>query len=141
MEREKSTLESTGSNFMLIWTQVDQFFSRGEEYALARGYQKSQLGSRALRTNGEWLDRLGLVEFLRTVGRVVRIPQMLARQSVKTRMTNQVGISFAEFTYQLLQSFDYWWLWKYADCRLQVATSIWNSFPLSKSRKDLPVQA
>ena len=111
---------------MSIWTQVDRFFSQGEEYALARGYQKSQFGSRALRTNGEWLDGLGLIEFLSTVGRVVRVPQMLARQSVKTRMTNQTGINFAEFTYQLLQSFDFWWLWKYADCRLQVAISHLN---------------
>ena len=82
-----------------------------------------------LRTNGEWLDNISLVEFLSDVGRVVRVNRMLSRQSVKSRMASDKGISFAEFTYQLLQSYDFWWLWKEEGCRVQVGRNPTFSFP------------
>jgi tyrosyl-tRNA synthetase len=110
-------------SFDSLWAQVDKFFVRGQEYAISRGYDKSKFGSRELLSNGEWLDNLGLVEFLATVGRNIRVGQMLARESVKARMESKEGINYAEFTYQLLQSYDFWHLFKTKNCRLQVRPS------------------
>ncbi|KAF8475803.1 hypothetical protein BDZ91DRAFT_710352 [Kalaharituber pfeilii] len=119
-EREKSASETITSNFDRIWAQVSLFFDRAEAYALARGYDKKNFGRRELRTNAEWLEGLGLIEFLSGVGRHIRVQQMLARQSVKARMDSQKGINFAEFTYQLLQSYDFWHLYRNAGCRVQI---------------------
>ncbi|KAI5808537.1 hypothetical protein DFH27DRAFT_606826 [Peziza echinospora] len=119
-ERDKAAAETVMTNFESIWQQVERFFARAEEYAEARGHDRRRWGRRTLRTNGEWLDGLGLVHFLANIGRHIRVQQMLARQSVKTRMDTQKGINFAEFTYQLLQSYDFWHLHKTAGCRLQI---------------------
>ena len=52
---------------------------RGRQYAISKGYNEANFGKRELKTNAEWLDRLGLVEFLVTVGRHIRVTSMLAR--------------------------------------------------------------
>ncbi|KAF8428784.1 hypothetical protein EV426DRAFT_558039 [Tirmania nivea] len=119
-ERTKSALSTTLTNTSSLISQLTTFFTRAESYAISRGYSKSSFGTHILRTNGEWLDNLNLVEFLSGVGRVVRVNQMLSRQSVKSRMASEKGISFAEFTYQLLQSYDFWWLWREEGCRVQI---------------------
>ncbi|KAF8416796.1 hypothetical protein BGX38DRAFT_1179254, partial [Terfezia claveryi] len=119
-ERTKSALSTTLTNTSSLISQLTTFFTRAESYAISRGYSKSSFGTHILRTNGEWLDNLSLVEFLSGVGRVVRVNQMLSRQSVKSRMASEKGLSFAEFTYQLLQSYDFWWLWREEGCRVQV---------------------
>jgi hypothetical protein len=108
------------NSFESLWAQIEKFFQRGSEYAVSRGYQSEGFGKRELVANEEWLGSLGLVEFLSTVGRHVRVGQMLARESVKARMESAQGINYAEFTYQLLQSYDFWWLNKNKGCRLQV---------------------
>ena len=100
---------------------MDRFFEKGKSYAISRGYDETKFGRRELMTNGEWLDGLGLVEFLSVIGRHVRVGQMLARDVVKARMESAQGINYAEFTYQLLQSYDFWHLHKSKDCRLQVS--------------------
>lgn len=68
------------NSFESLWRQIERFFETGREYALERGYRAEQLGRRELVTNAEWLDKLGFVEFLATVGRHVRVSQMLARE-------------------------------------------------------------
>ncbi|CCX30054.1 hypothetical protein FPQ18DRAFT_356855 [Pyronema domesticum] len=119
-ERDSIEAARLKHSFDSLWAQVDKFFVRGQEYAISRGYDKSKFGSRELLSNGEWLDNLGLVEFLATIGRNVRVGQMLARESVKARMESKEGINYAEFTYQLLQSYDFWHLFKTKNCRLQI---------------------
>ncbi|KAA8913019.1 putative tyrosyl-tRNA synthetase mitochondrial precursor [Sphaerosporella brunnea] len=119
---ERNSIEALRlrNQFSSLWTQIDKFFSSGTSYAISRGYNPENFGKRELVTNGDWLEGLGLVEFLSTVGRHVRVGQMLARESVKARMESAQGINYAEFTYQLLQSYDFWWLNKHKGCRLQV---------------------
>jgi tyrosyl-tRNA synthetase len=48
---------------------------------------------------------------------------MLAKESVKSRMDTTQGISFTEFSYQLLQAYDFWYLYKHHDCRIQLGGS------------------
>ena len=73
--------------------------------------------------NADWTAGVGLLEFLRDVGKHVTVNQMLARESVRARLGSENGISFTEFTYQLLQANDFWWLSEHRGCELQVGGS------------------
>ena len=64
-----------------------------------------------------------MLDFLRDVGKHVTVNQMVARDSVKSRMESEHGISYTEFSYMLLQAFDYWWLHTNKDCELQIGGS------------------
>lgn len=64
-----------------------------------------------------------MLDFLRVVGRNVRVGQMLARDSVKARLDSDKGLNFAEMTYQLLQSYDFYHLYSNKDCILQIGGS------------------
>lgn len=112
--------ERLREQFAALWKQLERFYTTAQEYAIARGYKKEDLGKVEIVTNSDWLEGLGLIEFLGKVGRHVRVGPMLARDSVKGRMSSAKGINFAEFTYQLLQSYDFWHLYQSKNCRIQV---------------------
>ncbi len=73
--------------------------------------------------NWEWTADLTLVEFLREVGRHVTVNQMTARDSVRTRLESDQGISYMEFSYMLLQAHDYLRLHDAHGCELQIGGS------------------
>ena len=73
--------------------------------------------------NHDWTAPVGIIEFLRDVGKHVTVSQMLARDSVRSRLDSAQGISYTEFSYMLLQAFDYWWLHTRHGCLLQVGGS------------------
>jgi tyrosyl-tRNA synthetase len=74
-----------------------------------------------VRNNADWLRSLGLMEFLRDAGKHFTLNYMLAKDSVKGRMDS--GISFTEFSYMLVQAYDFWHLWRTERCELQVGGS------------------
>ena len=71
--------------------------------------------------NYDWFKDMGFLRFIREVGKHIPVGYMLAKDSVKNRM--ETGISFTEFTYQLVQGYDFYWLYKHKDCRLQMGGS------------------
>ncbi|HMC98236.1 MAG TPA: tyrosine--tRNA ligase, partial [Flavobacteriales bacterium] len=71
--------------------------------------------------NYDWFKDMGFLSFIRDVGKHIPVSYMLAKDSVKNRM--ETGISFTEFTYQLVQGYDYYWLYKNKGCRLQMGGS------------------
>jgi tyrosyl-tRNA synthetase len=71
-----------------------------------------------LANNADWLEPVRLLEFLRDVGKHFTIPYMLAKDSVQKRL--EVGLSFTEFSYMLIQSYDYQHLFRTLDCELQM---------------------
>ena len=73
--------------------------------------------------NHDWTAPVGVIEFLRDVGKHVTVSQMLARESVRSRLGTEQGISYTEFSYMLLQAFDFWWLHTHHNCSLQVGGS------------------
>ena len=73
--------------------------------------------------NYDWTRDVSLLDFLRDVGKHMTVNQMVAKDSVRSRMDSEQGISFTEFSYMLLQAFDYWWLHERYGCRLQVGGS------------------
>jgi len=79
-------------------------------------------GDRALLlNNADWLTKLNYIDFLRDIGVHFSVNRMLAAESVKLRM--ETGLSFIEFNYQLLQAYDFWHLFKYYDCLIQMGGS------------------
>ena len=76
-----------------------------------------------LENNADWLTTVTAMEFLRDVGKYFTINQMIARESVKRRMESEDGISYTEFSYSLLQSYDYLMLHDRFSCTLQIGGS------------------
>ncbi len=71
--------------------------------------------------NGDWLSRLNLIDFLRDIGKQFSVNVMLNKDSVKSRLDG--GISYTEFSYMLLQSYDFLHLYREFDCVLQTGGS------------------
>jgi tyrosyl-tRNA synthetase len=76
-----------------------------------------------LMNNADWLLELNLVDFLRDVGKYFTVNYMINKDSVKSRLSREDGISFTEFSYMLLQSYDYLYLHDHAGCTLQTGGS------------------
>jgi tyrosyl-tRNA synthetase len=77
-------------------------------------------GQAVLADNLDWLGSLGLIEFLRDIGKHFTVNQMIAKESVRSRLDErEQGISFTEFSYMLLQSYDFLHLFDAYGCRLQ----------------------
>lgn len=70
--------------------------------------------------NIDWIGKFSLIEFLRDVGKRFRIGEMLSKDSVKSRLNSDAGISFTEFTYQMIQGYDFAHLNKEFDVSLQI---------------------
>jgi len=73
--------------------------------------------------NDEWFSGFNLIDFLRDVGKYFRLGVMLSKESVKSRLNSEEGISFTEFTYQILQSYDFYHLHKEHQVCLQIGGS------------------
>ena len=73
--------------------------------------------------NRDWTEPIGVIDFLRDVGKHITVNYMLAKESVRTRVASEHGISFTEFSYMLLQANDYAWLHEHLDCELQAGGS------------------
>ncbi|HRV52432.1 MAG: tyrosine--tRNA ligase [Bacteroidetes bacterium] len=71
--------------------------------------------------NYDWFKGLGFLEFIRDVGKHITVNYMLAKDSVKNRLEN--GMSFMEFSYQLIQGYDFFYLWQNRGVKLQMGGS------------------
>jgi tyrosyl-tRNA synthetase len=111
-ERQLLTPEQVESNAEAIKGQLAQFLDFENKRNPAR-----------LFNNADWLLSLNLVEFLRDVGKHFTVNYMTAKDSVKSRLEREDGISFTEFSYMLLQSYDYLYLHDQEGCLLQTGGS------------------
>ena len=108
-ERPMLTREQVAANAAAIRGQLERFLDfRGER------------GARMM-DNADWLLKISLLEFLRDTGRHFTINYMLQKESVRSRM--ETGISFAEFSYMLVQAFDFDHLYATEGCELQLGGS------------------
>ena len=73
--------------------------------------------------NYDWTGPVGVIDFLRDVGKHITVNQMMAKDSVKSRLESENGISYTEFSYMLLQAFDFWWLYENKQCVMQMGGS------------------
>jgi tyrosyl-tRNA synthetase len=108
-ERPMMSPEQVAANAAQVEAQLKKFVSfEGKNAA-------------RVRNNAAWLGPLGLMAFLRDAGKHFTISYMLQKESVKARM--ETGISFTEFTYMLVQAYDFWHLRQTEKCELQMGGS------------------
>ena len=112
-ERRLLTKEQVAENAEAIRAQLQHFLDFDVKSNPAR-----------MRNNLDWLGDLPLVDFLRDIGKHFSVNQMLAKDSVKRRLANEeTGISFTEFSYALLQSYDFLELHRTEGCTVQMGGS------------------
>lgn len=81
-------------------------------------------GAARLVNNADWFSGLGYIEFLRKIGKLFSVNMMLGKESVRARLEDRdQGISYTEFSYMLIQAYDYLWLYENHNCRLQIGGS------------------
>ena len=73
--------------------------------------------------NYDWFKSFTFLDFIRDVGKHITVNYMMAKDSVKKRLDSEVGMSFTEFSYQLVQGYDFYYLWKHKNCVLQMGGS------------------
>ena len=103
--RKMLTYEEIDRNILGIKAQLGGFFDFSGENAV-------------IANNADWLAELNYIDFLRDIGRHFSVNKMLSFEAYKKRM--EAGLSFLEFNYQLLQSYDYYMLNQKYGCRLQI---------------------
>jgi len=111
-ERTLLTKEKAEENAAGMRAQLSRFFDLSSE-------------DRALMlNNSDWLLGLNLVDFLRDIGKHFSVNEMIKRDSVRTRLEEREhGISFTEFSYMLLQAYDFLYLSEHHDCSIQMGGS------------------
>ena len=109
-ERNLLSEEALRHNQECVRKQLEQFldFDCGETSA-------------EMVNNYDWFKKIGFIEFLRDVGKHITVNYMTAKESVKTRL--ETGLSFTEFSYQLMQGFDFYWLYENKGVKLQMGGS------------------
>jgi len=111
-ERQLLSLEQIDANLVGIRAQLERFLDFSAPANPAR-----------IVNNADWLARIDLMSFLRDIGKHFTVNVMLARESVKRRIDSEDGISYTEFTYSLLQAFDFLTLFDRYGCTLQLGGS------------------
>ncbi|KAK7057157.1 tyrosine--tRNA ligase [Favolaschia claudopus] len=123
-ERELAETDTTANNTTALVKSVERFFKRALLYADNRIVlaENRKIDVRA-KNNIAWHRDMSMMNFLRTVGVHSRINTMLNKESVRTRLQSNAGMSFTEFTYQLLQAYDFYHLHKNFGCTIQIGGS------------------
>ncbi len=114
-ERNLLNEEALNKNLNGIKAQLSKFldFDSGEPNAAV------------MVNNYDWMKEFSFLEFIRDVGKHISVNYMMAKDSVKKRLgaESKAGMSFTEFTYQLVQGFDFLWLYENMNCKLQMGGS------------------
>src|SRR4028118_2170613 len=76
-----------------------------------------------LANNYDWFKNFSFLDFIRDVGKHITVNYMMAKDSVKKQLEGETGMSFTEFTYQLVQGYDFYYLYKSMNCKLQMGGS------------------
>ncbi|KAK0873153.1 Sterol O-acyltransferase 2 (Sterol-ester synthase 2) [Friedmanniomyces endolithicus] len=119
-----TTAESVhDANFTAMHAQLGQLWSNAQSYGRKHGHEEASLGKRQLLNNATWLDQLNVLDFLRTMGNGMRLGAMLGRDTVRNKMEKGDGMSFAEFTYPLLQAWDWWHMYREHGVQVQIGGS------------------
>lgn len=113
-ERNLLTEESLEHNLNGIKVQLSKFMVFGE-----------QSNDAVMVNNADWFKNFSFLDFIRDVGKHITVNYMMAKESVKKRLNGEAGagLSFTEFSYQLIQGYDFYYLWKNHNCILQMGGS------------------
>ena len=114
----KATAERTLNTREVVAEWVQRIRGQIEPFLEFDGPQAARMVN-----NLDWTEPLSAIDFLRDVGKHFRVNRMLAKEAVSARLNSEAGISYTEFSYQLLQAMDFLALYRRDNCRLQVGGS------------------
>ena len=86
-------------------------------------FDSTQPNAAEMVNNYDWFKDFNFLSFIREVGKHITVNYMMAKDSVKKRIEGDTGMSFTEFTYQLIQGYDFYWLYKNKNCKVQMGGS------------------
>jgi len=111
-ERSLLSEDALAVNLKGIQSQLERFldFNSGENSA-------------EIVNNYDWFKEFSFLHFIRDVGKHLTVNYMMAKDSVKSRLSGDSGMSFTEFSYQLIQGYDFYYLWKNKNCVIQMGGS------------------
>jgi tyrosyl-tRNA synthetase len=112
-ERSFLSEEQLQKNLAGIKKQLEQFLV----------FDASQPNAAEMVNNYDWFRNISFIEFLRDAGKHITVNYMMAKDSVRKRIEGETGISYTEFAYQLMQGYDYYWLYQHKNCKLQMGGS------------------
>ena len=96
----------------------------GMKRQLAKFLKFEDAGNGAVMVNNaDWFKNMNFLDFIRDVGKHITVNYMMAKDSVKKRLEGDTGMSFTEFCYQLVQGYDFYYLWKHHNCVVQMGGS------------------
>jgi tyrosyl-tRNA synthetase len=108
-ERQLKSEEEIARNVSSVAAQIKRIFA-GNEFEMVNNY--------------DWFKHIGYLEFLRDVGKHYSMTELIQRDFIASRMgEGGSGISYAEFSYSLIQGYDYWWLFKHKGVEMQIGGS------------------
>ncbi|MBX2931105.1 MAG: tyrosine--tRNA ligase [Chitinophagaceae bacterium] len=100
-------------NIVGIKSQLEKFLS----------FDADKPNAAVMVNNYDWFKPISFIDFLRDVGKHITVNYMMSKDSVKKRIEGDTGISYTEFAYQLMQGYDYYWLYNNMNCKLQFGGS------------------
>ncbi len=112
-ERNLLDEETLAANIEGIKKQLSKFLD----------FNEAKDNAAVLVNNYDWFKEISFINFLRDVGKYLTVNYMMAKDSVKKRIEGDTGISYTEFAYQLMQGYDFYWLYKNMNCKLQFGGS------------------
>jgi len=107
---DKSTLDH---NVACLKEQLSRFLD----------FSSTAANKAELVNNYDWISKFSFLEFIRDIGKHITVNYMMSKDSVKRRLEDGNGLSFTEFTYQLIQGYDFYHLWKNENCTVQLGGS------------------
>lgn len=112
-ERNLLSEEQLQQNVAGVKKQLEQFLD----------FDPSLPNSAEMANNYDWFKEMSFIGFLRDAGKHITVNYMMAKDSVRKRIEGETGISYTEFAYQLMQGYDFYWLYQHKNCKLQMGGS------------------
>ncbi|NCI48204.1 tyrosine--tRNA ligase [Sediminibacterium soli] len=109
----------------LLSEEVLQHNQRGVYNQLVRflDFTPGKPNAAEMVNNYDWFKDISFLQFIRDAGKHITVNYMMSKDSVRKRLDSEVGMSFTEFTYQLIQGYDFYWLYQHKHCKLQMGGS------------------
>lgn len=109
----------------LLSEEILQYNLQGVKAQLEKflDFDPAKPNAAEMANNYDWFKDMTFLTFIRDVGKHITVNYMMAKDSVKKRIEGDTGMSFTEFTYQLVQGYDFLWLYKNKNCKLQMGGS------------------
>jgi tyrosyl-tRNA synthetase len=112
-ERNLLNEEQLEKNINGVRSQLEKFLD----------FDASKPNAAEMANNYDWFKEISFIHFLRDVGKHITVNYMMAKDSVRKRIEGDAGISYTEFAYQLMQGYDFYWLYTHKNCKLQMGGS------------------